>query len=75
MGIPSFQEGKIKRVELWLAAMGKTLTGFARSTFYSDSRNDLPLLERVTNPVAVDPDGTLQRVATERGWRIMTLRK
>ena len=74
-GIPSFQEGKIQRVELWLAAMGKTLAGFARSTFYSDSRNDLPLLERVTDPVAVDPDDTLQRVATERGWRIMTLRK
>ncbi len=73
-GIPSFQEGKIKRVDLWLAGMGKTLPGFARSIFYSDSRNDIPLLERVTEAIAVDPDDTLRQTATERGWRIMTLR-
>ena len=74
IGIPSFQEGKIKRVDQWLAGMGKTLPGFARSIFYSDSRNDIPLLERVTEAIAVDPDDTLRQTATERGWRIMTLR-
>ncbi len=74
IGIPSFQEGKILRVESWLAQMGKDLGGFARSTFYSDSRNDLPLLERVTEPVAVDPDDTLKGIAAERGWRIISLR-
>lgn len=74
IGIPSFQEGKILRVELWLGGMGKSLAGFSRSLFYSDSRNDIPLLERVTDPVAVDPDDTLRQTATERGWRIMTLR-
>ena len=74
IGIPSFQEGKIKRVDQWLGAMGKTMQSFARSTFYSDSRNDIPLLERVDDPVAVDPDATLQQLAAERGWRIMTLR-
>ena len=74
IGIPSFQEGKIKRVDQWLAGMNKSLAGFARSVFYSDSRNDLPLLERVTEAVAVDPDDTLRQTAVERGWRIMTLR-
>ena len=74
IGIPSFQEGKIKRVDLWLAGMGTSLPDFARSTFYSDSRNDLPLLERVTEPVAVDPDDTLKGIAADRGWRIMSLR-
>lgn len=73
-GIPSFQEGKIKRVDLWLASLGKTMADFARSTFYSDSRNDIPLLERVTDPVAVDPDQTLRHLAHERGWRIISLR-
>jgi HAD superfamily hydrolase (TIGR01490 family) len=74
IGIPSFQEGKITRVEQWLGAMGKTMQSFAQSHFYSDSRNDIPLLERVSIPVAVDPDDTLRQTATARGWRIMTLR-
>ena len=74
-GLPSFQAGKIKRVDLWLAAMGKTMQSFPQSYFYSDSRNDIPLLERVTVPVAVDPDDTLKATAGTRGWRIMTLRK
>ena len=74
VGIPSFQEGKIKRVNLWLDGMGTSLAGFSRSLFYSDSRNDIPLLERVTDPVAVDPDDTLRQTAIARGWRIMTLR-
>ena len=74
VGIPSFQAGKIKRVDLWLAAMGKTMQSFPQSYFYSDSRNDIPLLERVSVPVAVDPDDTLKATASTRGWRIMTLR-
>ena len=73
-GVPSFQEGKITRVEQWLGGMGKSLADFSSSTFYSDSRNDIPLLERVTEPVAVDPDETLKQLAAQRGWRIMTLR-
>lgn len=73
-GTPAFQAGKITRVRQWLAGMGKELDSFARSTFYSDSRNDLPLLETVTHPVAVDPDPVLQAVANERGWPIISLR-
>ena len=73
-GIPSFQAGKISRVEQWLAALGQTMQSFPQSFFYSDSRNDIPLLERVSVPVAVDPDDTLKATASARGWRIMTLR-
>ena len=73
-GIPSFREGKIARVEAWLADLGHDWRSFARSWFYSDSLNDLPLLEKVTDPVAVDPDPTLERQAHERGWPIISLR-
>lgn len=73
-GIPSFREGKIARVEAWLAGLGHDWRSFARSWFYSDSLNDLPLLEKVTDPVAVDPDPTLERQARERGWPIISLR-
>ena len=69
--IPCFQEGKVQRIERWLAENEQTLEG---SYFYSDSRNDLPLLERVSHPVAVDPDPTLRRIAEERGWQIISLR-
>ena len=72
-GTPTFREGKIERVNEWLAARGARLADF-ESWFYSDSLNDLPLLERVTHPVAVDPDATLRAHAAERGWRIMSLR-
>ncbi|MBX6392933.1 MAG: HAD family hydrolase, partial [Burkholderiales bacterium] len=54
-GTPSFREGKIERLEAWLAERGRAIGDFPRSWFYSDSLNDLPLLERVSNPVAVDP--------------------
>ena len=73
-GIPSFQDGKIKRVEGWLATMDRRVADFPRSWFYSDSRNDIPLLERVTDPVAVDPDETLGTLARQRGWPVISLR-
>ncbi|MDW8468974.1 MAG: HAD family hydrolase [Burkholderiales bacterium] len=73
-GTPCFREGKVRRVEEWLAARGRTLADFAESAFYSDSHNDLPLLERVTRPVAVDPDPRLAAVARARGWPVISLR-
>lgn len=73
-GIPCFREGKIARVEAWLAGLGHDWNSFGRSWFYSDSLNDLPLLGKVSDPVAVDPDPTLERHARERGWPIISLR-
>ncbi len=73
-GIACFREGKIRRVEEWLAAQGHALRDFAISTFYSDSHNDLPLLERVSRPVAVDPDAQLAGEAARRGWAVISLR-
>jgi phosphoserine phosphatase len=70
---PAFREGKIERVERWLEELGLYLGGFRRTTFYSDSLNDLPLLSRVSNPVAVDPDPTLEAHARPMGWQIMHL--
>jgi HAD superfamily hydrolase (TIGR01490 family) len=72
-GIPSFREGKIIRVEAWLEAMGLWWGSFQRSWFYSDSQNDLPLLSRVSNPVAVDPDPTLRAHAETAGWPVISL--
>lgn len=72
-GIPSFREGKILRVEAWLEAMGLWWSSFERSWFYSDSQNDLPLLSRVSNPVAVDPDPTLRAHAEAAGWPLISL--
>lgn len=73
-GIPCFREGKVARVEAWLADLGRDWHSFGRSWFYSDSLNDLPLLGKVTDPVAVDPDATLERHAREQGWPIISLR-
>jgi HAD superfamily hydrolase (TIGR01490 family) len=73
-GVPSFREGKITRLEDWMAQRGWSWGSFADSWFYSDSLNDLPLLAKVNNPVAVDPDDTLRTHAEEHGWRIMSLR-
>jgi HAD superfamily hydrolase (TIGR01490 family) len=73
-GVPCFREGKIVRVEAWLAGLGHDWRSFERSWFYSDSHNDLPLLGKVTDPVAVDPDPALERHARERGWPILSLR-
>jgi HAD superfamily hydrolase (TIGR01490 family) len=73
-GTPCFREGKVQRVEAWLAARGQSWARIERSAFYSDSHNDLPLLERVTDPVAVDPDETLEAEARRRGWPVISLR-
>ncbi|HXZ52205.1 MAG TPA: HAD family hydrolase [Burkholderiales bacterium] len=73
-GTPCFREGKIRRLEEWLAARGRALPDFAVSSFYSDSHNDLPLLARVTRPVAVDPDAQLASEAARRGWAMISLR-
>lgn len=72
-GTPCFREGKVKRLETWLAERGRSLASFSESWFYSDSLNDLPLLSRVTHPVAVDPDETLRGHAERHGWPIITL--
>jgi HAD superfamily hydrolase (TIGR01490 family) len=71
-GIPSFREGKVLRVEAWLAARGLGW-GDVHSTFYSDSINDLPLLEKADVPVATNPDDPLRAIAQARGWRILEL--
>ena len=73
-GTPSFQAGKIARVEQWLESLGLWWGSFADSTFYSDSHNDLPLMRKVGTPVAVDPDDTLRAHAAAHGWTILSLR-
>jgi HAD superfamily hydrolase (TIGR01490 family) len=73
-GTPCFREGKVKRLDEWLGSLGKRLGDFRESVFYSDSHNDLPLLERVTRPVAVDADDALGAEAARRGWARMSLR-
>lgn len=70
-GVPSFQAGKITRLNSWLADNQANLLD---SHFYSDSHNDLPLLEKVTRAVAVDPDDRLRAIALERGWDVISLR-
>jgi HAD superfamily hydrolase (TIGR01490 family) len=72
-GTPAFREGKVELVNEWLGGRGHRLADY-ESWFYSDSLNDLPLLERVTHPVAVDPDATLRAHAAERGWPVISLR-
>ncbi len=70
-GTPCFQAGKVERLQAWLRTHGADLDG---SWFYSDSHNDLPLLELVTHPVAVDPDDKLRALADARGWPVISLR-
>lgn len=70
-GIPCFQDGKVTRLNAWLAVHGQTLED---SWFYSDSHNDLPLLQMVEHPVAVDPDETLASHARRQGWPVISLR-
>jgi len=72
-GVPSFREGKIDRVHGWLAGLGHRLADFGHSVFYSDSTNDLPLLEIVSEPVATNPSPALEAIAQDRGWRILRL--
>jgi HAD superfamily hydrolase (TIGR01490 family) len=71
-GTPSFREGKVTRVAQWLAMRGLGW-GDVEMSFYSDSMNDLPLLEKAHHPVATNPDARLRQLATERGWRILEL--
>ena len=72
-GTPCFREGKVTRVEQWLAAQGRHWNDFSETRFYSDSHNDLPLLERVTHPIAVRPDHPLKQTALARGWEVIAL--
>lgn len=72
-GTPSYREGKVTRVQEWLAARGQDWSDFGRISVYSDSVNDLPLLERATDPVATNPTPALRQLAEARGWRVLTL--
>lgn len=74
VGVPCFREGKVARLESWLAQQGWGWESFSDSYFYSDSLNDLPLLKKVRRPVAVDPDETLRSYAEQHGWPILALR-
>lgn len=73
-GLPSFREGKVARLRQWLEERGASWEGVEESWFYSDSLNDLPLLDTVHHPVAVDPDDTLRRHAEAHGWPVISLR-
>jgi HAD superfamily hydrolase (TIGR01490 family) len=72
-GTPSYKEGKVERVRQWLAERGKSWADVSHSTFYSDSMNDLPLLEHVSEPIATNPDPRLRALAIERGWKVLDL--
>lgn len=72
-GTPSFREGKTVRTQQWLAGLGHRLQDFERISVYSDSANDLPLLELASDPVATNPSAPLEAIARERGWRILRL--
>jgi HAD superfamily hydrolase (TIGR01490 family) len=72
-GVPSFREGKVTRMQNWLAERGSSLPQMERSVFYSDSINDLPLLEQVHTPVATNPDNSLLSIARERDWQVLNL--
>ena len=73
-GVPTYKEGKVTRLNIWLAERGKKLGDFETSYFYSDSHNDLPLMQLVTNPVAVDADEILTAYAQEQAWPQIILR-
>ena len=73
-GTPSFREGKVKRLDEWLAARDLDWNLFTTTRFYSDSLNDLQLLKKVSEPIAVDPDETLRKHAEDQGWPVISLR-
>jgi HAD superfamily hydrolase (TIGR01490 family) len=73
IGTPSFREGKIVRLNQFLKLHNLSISDFASSTFYSDSANDIPLLEKVSHPVATNPDKTLTALAQARGWKTLHL--
>ena len=72
-GVPSYRDGKVVRVQQWLQAQGLQWRDFERISFYSDSTNDLALLEQVSHPVATNPSPALERIAAARGWPILKL--
>ncbi|MBY0467855.1 MAG: HAD-IB family hydrolase, partial [Burkholderiaceae bacterium] len=72
-GTPSYREGKVRRVEEWLGEQGASWSDCARISVYSDSLNDLPLLEMATDPVATNPSPALLAVAHQRGWPTLNL--
>lgn len=72
-GTPCFAEGKVLRLQQWLKSQDENVAKMDKY-FYSDSRNDIPLLESVDHPVAVDPDATLRETAEARGWPVISLR-
>ena len=72
LGVPCMREGKVQRMQQWLAGRGLSWQD-VDSTFYSDSMNDVPLLEKVNHPVATNPDARLRALAQERGWRVLDL--
>ncbi len=74
-GTPSFGPGKVTRLSEWLMVRGHRLRDFTESWFYSDSHNDIPLLEKVTHAVAVDPDPKLRKHAGTKGWPVISLRE
>ncbi len=69
-GLPNMREGKIARLDAWLEGRGQRLGDFRQSWFYSDSRNDIPLLSKVTHPVAVNPDAPLAEMAAAKRWPV-----
>ncbi len=71
-GVPTLREGKVTRVQQWLNEQGLRLQD-VEATFYSDSMNDLPLLEQVQHPVVTNGSPALKQIAKERGWRILDL--
>ena len=73
VGVPTYKEGKVTRINQWLTARGKKLSDFEVSYFYSDSHNDLPLMKLVTNPVAVNADDILKAYAEKHGWSHISL--
>ena len=73
-GLPSFKEGKVTRLEAWLKSKNLSLASFEKSYFYSDSHNDLPLMQKVTHPIAVDSDDVLSEYAKTQGWPQISLR-
>jgi HAD superfamily hydrolase (TIGR01490 family) len=72
-GVPAFRDGKTARLNQWLGGRGLALADYERCTFYSDSTNDLPLLEAVSHPVATNPSPALAALAAERGWPVLNL--
>jgi HAD superfamily hydrolase (TIGR01490 family) len=74
-GLPNFREGKVVRTKAWLEGLGYAWSTIGTSYFYSDSANDIPLLEQVSHPVATNPDAKLKALAELKGWPILELFK